>query len=69
MLEALQTKYYNFELVEYLKSCSLDELKKIVKTLKSCELNKTGIKILGSVLFALDNYDKISTFKSVQKIA
>ena len=69
MLEKLENKYYNFELVDYLKSCSLEELSKITNDLKTSKLNKVGIRILGSVLFALENYGKLNTNKSTKKIA
>lgn len=69
MLEKLENKYYNFELVDYLKSCSLEELSKITNDLKTSKLNKVGIRILGSVLFALENYDKSNMNQSTKKMA
>ena len=69
MLERLENKYYNFELVDFLKNCSLEDLSKIINDLKSSKLNKTGIKILGSVLFALENYDKSNMNQSTKKMA
>ena len=69
MLKNLETKYYNYELVEYLKGCSIEQLENIVRTIKSNKINKTGIKILGSVLFALENYNLIAEEKENIKIA
>ena len=60
MSEGLETKYYNFELIEYLKGCSLKDLECFVRNLKSNELNKTSLKILGSIYCVLENYDKYS---------
>ena len=69
MLKNLENKYYNYELVEYLKSCSIEQLENIVRTIKSNKLDKTGIKILSDVLFALENYDLITKEKETIKIA
>ena len=65
-MERLENKYYNCELIDYLKGCSLEQLENLVRTIKSNKLNKTGIKILSDVLFALENYDLIS--KEQEKI-
>lgn len=65
MLETLQTKYYNFELIKYLKECSLEELSLIVNNLKTSKLDKMGLKILGSVLYTLENYDMIERDNTV----
>ena len=68
MLKTLENKYYSFELLDYVKGCTKEELIQIIEMIKSNELNKTSIKVLGCIEFALDNYDLIKE-NSKQKVA
>lgn len=68
MVETLENKYYNFELLDFVQNCTKEELNTIVERIKSSKLNKSSIKVLGCILFAIENYDLIQE-NSKQKIA
>lgn len=69
MLNSLKVMYDKLNLNEYLIQCNLKELEYIYYDLKSSELDKIGIEILGRVLFALENYNTINHDIKSKKIA